>query len=607
LQQAGQWRQAEALLRQALAQAPAEPLLLNRLGVLLFQTQRAGEAVELFTRLVRLVPNASEGHTNLAGALRALGRFDEAIRTAERALALKPDNAEAANNLGLTLLDAGRSSEAIAPLQRALALRPEMLATYPPLAQALCGEDRFAEAVGVARELVRRSPTSAYSEQILGVALLEAGDNAASVESFQASICLAPPTAERYWGLAKALRGVGALDEAAAAAREAVHLRPDNAQIRNTLGVILQKLGSHGEALATFQEAVRLDPLQAESHTSLASAWLLLGRLDAAEAECSEAVRLKPDYAEAHFNRAFLRLMHGDFSTGWDEYEWRLKVPGMARHRFAQPVWKGEPLAGRTILLYDEQGYGDTLHFARFATLVAERGGRVVLECHEALARVLRTCPGVEQVVPRGEPLPAFDVYAPLLSVPRLLGTRLETIPATVPYLSADAALRSDWSKRIAGPGFKIGLCWQGRLTHPFDHYRSLRLEQLAPLFDVPETRFFSVQFGPARDQLAGSAFADRVVDLADELHDFADTAAALRELDLLISCDSAPVHLAGALGLPVWTLVATISDWRWLLDRDDTPWYPTMRLFRQRRLGDWAEVIGRMASALAAGQRRQA
>jgi hypothetical protein len=290
----------------------------------------------------------------------------------------------------------------------------------------------------------------------------------------------------------------------------------------------------------------------------------------------------------------------GDFARGWPEHEWRLRCPGTSPPSFPRPAWDGAPLDGRAILLYAEHGLGDALQFIRYAPLVQERGGRVIVTCRRTLARLLATCRRVEQVVAEGEDLPAFDVYALFMALPGLFQTNLANLPAEVPYLTADPAAVAAW-RRALGPAeeYQIGIAWQGNPEFGRDHHRSFRLDQFEPLAELEGVRLYSLQVGVGREQLGEAADRFPVTDLGGRLGDFMDTAAVVTNLDLVIAPDTAVAHLAGALGVPVWLALPFACDWRWLADRDDSPWYPTMRLFRQQRWGDWDDVFERMAGEL--------
>ncbi len=285
---------------------------------------------------------------------------------------------------------------------------------------------------------------------------------------------------------------------------------------------------------------------------------------------------------------------------GWPEYEWRWRRQDASPPALTQPLWDGSSLQGKSILLYPEQGLGDTLQFIRYAPLVKQTGATVIVQCQPPLLRLLATCAGIDRLLPEGADLPPFDVQAPLLSLPRILRTTLASIPANIPYLSADPDLRARWRQSLSGVAdFKVGIAWQGNPGHKRDRQRSVPLAAFAPLAEAPGVRLVSLQKGPGHEQLTELAERLRVLDLTDELEDFADTAALLSNLDLVITVDTAVAHLAGAMGIPVWVALPIVPDWRWLLERQDSPWYPTMRLFRQTAWGDWAGVFERLTGAL--------
>ena len=338
------------------------------------------------------------------------------------------------------------------------------------------------------------------------------------------------------------------------------------------------------------------------------------GKIEAAMARFEETLHLDPNYASARWNRAAVWLLQGDFERGWAEYEWRWTQPDFGHRRFVQPAWDGSPLAGKTILLYAEQGIGDTLQFVRYVPLVQERGGRVILQCPLQLMKLLATLPGIERLVVKDDPLSAFDVHAALLSLPAIFHTSLDNVPASVPYLQANADLIEHWRKELAksdvdyrtfasGPVFKIGITWQGNPAFKDDRYRSIPLARFERLASVPGVQLISLQKGPGIEQLQELGERFPILDLGNRLDEdsgpFMDTAAVLKNIDLVISSDTALPHLAGALGVPVWVALPLVPDWRWLLEREDCPWYPTMRLFRQTKLGCWQNVFERIAETL--------
>ena len=570
-------------------------------------------------------------------AQRAAGRPAEAEVSYREALRLRPDFVEAWNNLGNALVGAGKADEARAAFEQTLRLRPNYPEAHNNLAAALRLQARWAEAEAEYREALRLKPDYVDAHNNLGVALQGAGRMEEAEASYREALRLWPDYPEAHTNLGSLLNQMGRLDEAEAQHREALRLRPNYVDARNNLGTVMSARRNYAEAEACFREAIRLKPDYAEGHNNLGTALAEQGKLDEAEACYRAALRLKPEYAEAcanlaaslhfqgklrealacfddvlqrhpdhadmHLGRAIAMLQMGDWDRGWKEYEWRWRTEAFGGIRHTQPQWNGSPLQGKTILLHAEQGMGDTLLFVRYARMVKERGGSVILTCTKALMRLLAGCAGIDQWVAAGEEPPPFDLHAPLLSLPGIFGTTSENAPANVPYLFADASLVEQWRRELAPelPRFKVGITWQGNPRFKGDRLRSMPLARFAPLARVNGVRLISLQKGFGSEQVRGADFP--VVDLGNRLDEaagaFMDTAAVMKNLDLVITSDTATAHLAGALGVPVWLALASAPHWVWMLGRDDTPWYPTMRLFRQRAWGDWEEVFERMAGEL--------
>jgi Flp pilus assembly protein TadD len=485
----------------------------------------------------------------------------------------------------------------------------------PPIAEAYFSQGvafhhqgRIAEAMMCYQQALGYHPNYAEAHNNLGAAFQAQGNVVQALACYQQAVRLQPGYVDALKNLGAACRAVGRLDEAIDALQQVRRLRPDLPDVHNTLGVSLHQEGRIDEAIACFREALRLQPRYPEARNNLGSVLYRQGNVEEALACYEEALRLKPNFAEAHLDRAFAYLQAGDFARGWPEYEWRWLCENFTTPplRCPQPTWAGEDLHGRTILLRAEQGLGDALQFIRFARLVKERAGKVIVECHPPLAALLQTCAGVDQVVARGALLPPFDFHILLMSVPKLLGTTVGTIPAEVPYLSADAAAVERWRREIGAgdaAAFKVGIAWQGNPEHNRQmRVRAVTLSHFAPLARVEGVRLFSLQVGAGRDSLNDPANALGVTDLGGrfDLSSFRDAAGAVKSLDIVVSIDTAVAHLAGALGVPVWVALPFACDWRWLRDREDSPWYPTMRLFRQKQAGTWDEVFDRIAAELA-------
>jgi FkbM family methyltransferase len=507
---------------------------------------------------------------NTAVAHHQARRLDEAARIYEQILATTPHCADAHHLLGLVDATRGNHDLAVERIGRAIQLVPATAVYHANLAKLFRESGKLKEAEASYREAVR----------------------------------IDPKTADALLGLGLVLKKQGHLDEATTWFRRAVECDPSQLLAHMQLGSAVRAAGRLDEAVACYRRSLEIDPNHARAHSNLGSALRLQGKLEEAVACCRRAIELQPDYVMGHLNLAIILLAMGDTEAGWPEYEWRLQLPGAAVSSLCQPLWDGSPLDGRTIMLFLEQGVGDVFHFIRYVPLLRERGARVLVECPSGLVPTLQNANlEIDQLVVRGAELPPFDVAAPLLSVPGILRTTVDTIPCDVPYLQAAPTLVEDWRDRVqAVSGYKVGIAWQGNKKHPEDRWRSMPLAQFEPLSRVEGATLISLQKGQGGEQVRSCGFP--VIDWTDEMDNtggpFTDTAAVMKHLDLVVTCDSAVAHLAGALGVPVWTALPTAADWRWFQDRHDSPWYPTMRLFRQQEMGDWRDLFERIAAALA-------
>ncbi len=632
LHEQGHLDEAADAYRRALTVQPNAPEASNNLGIVLQQLGRLDEAIACFRATLDLQPDDAETHVNLGLAFEAQGHLDEAVACCRKALDLRPDFPEAQYNCGNILQQQERLDDAVACYRNAIALRPDYPEAHNNLGNALKALDRLDEAVACYRKAIELRPD--YAEAHFNCGNLHwqqhAVDEAAAC--FRAALDIRPDFAEALDGLGNALRSQGNLDEAVVCLRRAIELKPDYAQAHNNLGIALQGQGlldaaidrfrcaiaqhpdmpmAHNnlgtalqeqdrleEAAAAYRNAIVHQPNFADPHSNLGLALQKLGQWDAAIASYRRAIEINPDLAEAHNNLSMALLARGDLAEGWEENEWRWQTGHMAKHRrdFAQPQWRGEPAEGQTLLIHAEQGLGDNLQFCRYAPLAAERGLRVIVEAPRPLVRLLRSLSGVTQVVPQGEALPEFDLHCPMVSLALAFGTTRETIPNAIPYLQPDAAQVAAWRTRLAAlenQGVRVGLVWAGNpRTHirsgaAVDRVRSMAPEHLAPLFALPGLHFFSLQKGGAP---APTDFP--LTDFMAEMDDFADTAALIANLDLVISVDTSVAHLAGSLGKPVWLMDRFDPDWRWLLEPRTTPWYPTLRIYRQPHPGDWEAVV---------------
>jgi len=600
----GRREEAEATYRDALRLRPDFPDAHNNLGNVLRNRGRHDEAVACFREALRLRPNYPEAHNNLGITLRAQGKHDEAIANYQRALALRPTYAEAHNNMGFALAHRGKPDAAIMCYQQAARLKADYFEANHNLGNVLSEQGRFDESVTAYHEALRVRPDEPRVLKCLAITLSRQNKFDEAVATFQRAVKVRPDFSDAWNDLGITLARQNKHTEAIAAYREAIKFRPDYPEAHNNLGNAVRNVGRFDESLDCYRKALTLRPDYADAHNNFGIALSEMGRFDEAVASYTRCLELRPNHVDAHMNRALTWLRKGDYAQGWAEYEWRWKKRNLTNRPLIQPQWNGFPLEGRTILLITEQGFGDVLQFIRYAPILKSQGARVVFECPDKLIKLVTGCPGVDVLIPQGAPLPAYDVYAPLLTVPGLVGTSLARIPNEVPYIPTDSQLVDKWRRELSNHReFKVGINWQGNPKYAGDFHRSIPLKFFEPLARVPGVRLFSLQKNDGVEQLAQIAGDFPVTDLGGRLDvdtgPFLDTAAVLTCLDLFITSDTAVAHLAGALGVPVWMALSTTPDWRWLFGREDNPWYPTMRIFRQETFMDWAPVFDRIAAEL--------
>jgi Tfp pilus assembly protein PilF len=440
-----------------------------------------------------------------------------------------------------------------------------------------------------------------------GAMLAALGRHEDAIESYRKALTIRPDFADAHCNLASALTQLRRYDEALASLDRALALRADYPDALYNRGNALKPLQRYEEALASYDRAIALQPNHADTHNNRGQVLRELERYDEALASYDRALALRPKHVMAHCNAAALRLLTGDFERGWSHYEWRWLKKSVipTKRNFSQPAWNGrDPIAGKTILIHSEQGLGDTIQFCRYVPLVAARGARIIFEVQKTLQTLMTSLGSGGQIVPKGDPLPAFDLHCPLVGLPLAFGTRLETIPSTTGYLSAPAQHVTAWQSRLEGkPRPRIGLVWSGNPGHERDRERSIGLHEFLPLLDAlaAEATIVSLQKDVRAEDAAFLKARADILDSGDALENFSDTAALISQLNLVISVDTSVAHLAGALGKPVWILLTYFPDWRWLLGRDDSPWYPTARLFRQDQSRTWGGVIARVRQALLA------
>lgn len=537
---------------------------------LAFGHHRAGnlqQAEFLYRKILKKQPWNSEVLHMLGVICSDCEKYDSAIDYIKRALRLDPNNAHAYYNLGNTFRKKGQQEEAISSFQKAVQLNPLFVDAYYNLGIAFQDNKQFNEAIASYLKASQLDPRLSHVWYNLGNAYRDNKQFGEAITSYLKALELNPSFVESYINLAGAFRDNGQLDEAVSYSEKALRLKPSLPAAYVNLGTALQDKGHLDEAITCYRKALQFNP----------------------------------DLAEAHWNMSLVFLILGDYKEGWKEHMWRWKLKDYMRYGFSQPLWDGFDISGASVLLHDEQGFGDAIQLIRYAPLVAERCSKVIIWCKKELKTLLRNVPGVYGVIGRGEDLPDFDAHCPLLNLPLIFNTTLESIPTKIPYITADSILVRRWRDRIESDSsrLKVGLVWatgEGELSK----IKSFPLDAFSEFARVRNVSFYSLQKGTEAEQAKNPPKGMKLIDYMGEIDDFADTAALIENLDLVISADTAAAHLAGALGKPVWTLIPAVPIWQWMLEREDSPWYATMRLFRQHSLGEWNSVITRVSEELA-------
>lgn len=625
--QMGRLQQAEQIYRNILAVNPNCAPAFHLLGLIAHQVGRSDAGAKLIEQAIQLGLRSAEVFNNLGECNRTLGKFEEAQRAYLTAIQLNPNYAEAMSNLGLLLSSAGQSQASIPYFERAISLRPNLANAhfsygvaldslsrgdeairewqqtlrYQPdhaeaikrLSVALRRLGRLEEAAQLVGNLVAKNPDSVEYLSNYALILAEAGKFAHAISAAQQLVELKPDYADAHNTLGLVYVQAGRYEEALTPTQRAFELNPQNLSAAGNLGIIYQKLERHAEAIEWCERAVKLDPGNLIACQSLFYSYNFTRQLEKAVTLVERALEIHPDSAEMHLNYSIALLGLGRYEEGFREYEWRTKckIHSISPRNFVQSQWMGTNTGGRPILVHSEQGYGDTIQFARYIPMIVSGGTPVILEEDPVLCAVLKSL-GDVRVIPIGSELPHFHYHIALPSLPHVFKTTLESIPTNIPYLHADRSKVDVWKPIIEShaSGLKVGIVWGGN-TIP-DPRRSCSIKSLAMLADVPNVTWYSLQTGDSRVELNDAPVSMKILDLGKNLHDFSDTAAAMSQLDLILTIDTASAHLAGAMGLNAWVLLPFACDWRWTMSGESTPWYPTLRLFRQTRLNEWNDVI---------------
>ena len=583
------------LLSRALSLKPDYPEALSNRGNVLQKLGRFDEALQDYNKAISLKPDYIDALYNRGISLKELGSFDEAMADYDKALSLKPDYPEALNNRGSVLQKLGRFDEALQDYNKAISLRPDHVEALNSRGFALQELGHFDEALKDYNKALSLKPDYPEALNNRGSVLqnLECFDEA--LQDYGKAISLKPDYIGALYNRGVALKELDRFDEALKDYNKALSLKPDYPEALNNRGNALQKLGLLDEAIADYNKAISLKPQYIDALYNRGIALQRVKRFDECLQDYDSVILLQPDHADAHLNKSFQLLRQGEFTSGWESYEWRWKSSSFTTpvREFSQPLWLGEEdLYGKTILLHWEQGFGDTIQFSRYAKEVSRLGCKTILEVQKPLFELMKTIEGVDELIASGTDLPPFDFYCPLMSLPLAMGTTLDTIPLGEPYLNSVDDKLAKWSSRL-GPksNLRVGMVWSGNAKHKNDHNRSIALEQM--LSAIPEGyELVSLQKEVRETDLIVLEKTKQIRHFGAELDDFSDTAALCDLMDVIISVDTSVAHLAGALGKPLKLLLPDNSDFRWLLDRSDSPWYPSMRLFAQGIDKLWEPVL---------------
>jgi len=560
---------AEAEYLTVLQTNPTHHQALYSLGTIAYRRGNVKVAINMVQRAIDSRGKLPKFHNTLGLLYEEEGDTDNALKSYQTAVEIKPDYADALHNIAIIYLTAGDFETACENAKKALTAVPTFAQAYNTLAYCRQQLGHLRDAAVLYQKAVELKPDYAEAYNHLGVLLTDQSNYIEAVDAFQKAIAIDPQYTELYNNMAIAKKGLCAFDEAIENYRKVTEMDPSFYEAFNNLGNSLRDQGKPAEAIENY----------------------------------TRAIEINPNYSDAYWNRSLAMLLNGDLAEGFRQYQWR-REPSLGiltyPHKYDKPRWDGRPINGKTLLIHYEQGFGDNIQFIRYLPKLKEIGATVLFEARKPMLDLLKDFPGIDRLIeanPHGSVTEDFDFYAALMDLPAIFQTTLETIPAEVPYLFADKDKSEKLKSKIDTDDYKVGIVWSGKPTHGDDANRSCKLNNFAPLTKIDGVKLFSLQKGDAEKQIF--QFSIEIENLASHLESFADTAAAIENLDLVISVDTAVLHLAAAMGKPTWGLIQYSPDWRWLLDRSDSPWYPTVRLFRQKKYADWKEVFEEVAEQL--------
>jgi len=568
----------------------------NNMGVVLNDKGDIEAAINVYKQALKIKPDSTDAYYNMGMALKKKGDLESAIESFKKALNIKPDFAEAYYNMGNALTDKGDLEAAIESYKQAITIKPDFAEFYNNMGIALKSKGDLGAAIDSYKQAIKFKPDHAIAYNNMGVALGEKGDLDVAIDSFNQALKFNPESAEAHNNRGGALKDKGKLDSAIVSFKRAIKIKPDFAIAYNNMGVALGEKGDLDVAIDSFNQALKINPESAEVFNNKGGALKDKGKLGSAIDSFKQAINIKPDCFDAFYNWSLCHLMQGNMEKGFNFYESRLKKnKPTATPARANLIWDGEKsLRGKRFVIYEEQGLGDVIQFCRYLPLLEQRGADITFKVKSNLHALLHTMDSKSRLVMSRPEEHEIDFETPLMSLPHLLSTSLETIPAATPYLFAGQEKIQTWGERVSKDRFKIGICWQGNKSNKIDVGRSIPLSLFEGISRIPNVELISLHKGEGEAQIPGIDF-----DVTTLGHDFdagqdafLDTAAVMMNCNLIITSDTAVAHLSGAIGRPTWVVLKQVPDWRWMLDRHDSPWYPTMTLYRQKFLGNWVDVF---------------
>ncbi len=575
------------------------------LGAAFHQQKNFDKAIACYKQVITLKPEYSIAHYNIGILFHIQQKYNDAIDYYKKTISLNPNMFEVWYNLGNAYIDQGNMKDAISCYKKALHINPSYADAYYNLATTYRETGEFAKAADCFKQAIQLKPDFAQGHCNLGDMLMLTGNTESAITHFKSAIRLKPDFLQAYNNLGNALKNIGKIDQAIENYNQVIRLKPDLAEGYYNLGSAYRFTENLDMAEIFLKKALQLKPNYAEAYNNLGLTYKSQGNLNRAINCLTLAVKNKPDLADAHWNLSATLLLNGNFTSGWKEFEWRLvqqKWKSIYPYRYHSPRWDGSNALDKTIFVHDEQGLGDTIQFVRYMPLVKQKCKTVILETRKSLTDLLTDFPGIDEIVERssdGNPRCKYDLYTPLLSLPWLFKTTQHTIPSHIPYLQAPLKKIDKFKPYFSTKTFNVGIVWAGRPLHLNDHNRSCTLKHFEGIAQIHGVNLYGLQKGNASRDDQHIQHDILVSNIGNEFDGFSDTAGAIEHLDLVISVDTSVAHLAGAMGKPVWVLLPYIPDWRWMMKRKDSPWYPTMRLFRQENPGDWKGVFRCVAQEL--------